>query len=169
MNISSLCEREVVSVPAGASVREAAVAMREHHVGALAITDPYQPARVIGIITDRDLVVGLLASGQPVEGQAIGGFCQTALAAVPATATLEDAVQAMRRAGVRRLLVTQPDGAITGLVSLDDLLDAVAGELDALAGTLRTGIAREKARARPRARAGGEAMAEALYITRDEP
>ena len=169
MNISRLCDREVVSVPAGASVREAAVAMREHHVGALAVTDPYQPGRVIGIITDRDLVIGLLASGQPVEGQAIGGLCQGELVAVPATASLDEAVRAMRRAGVRRLLVKQEDGSISGLVSLDDLLDAVSVELDALAGILRTGIAREDARTRPRVRAPGEAMAQALYVTRNEP
>ncbi|HEY0826237.1 MAG TPA: CBS domain-containing protein [Ramlibacter sp.] len=167
MNVSSLCDREVVSVPAGASVREAAVAMREHHVGALAVTDPYEPGRVIGIVTDRDLVVGLLASGRPVEGQAIGDLCQTELAAVPATASLDEAVQAMRRAGVRRLLVTQADGAITGLVSLDDLLEVVAGELGALAGTMRTGIDREDARTRPRGR--GEAMARTLYVARNEP
>jgi signal-transduction protein with cAMP-binding, CBS, and nucleotidyltransferase domain len=147
MNISTLCRRDVVSVPASASIRDAAAAMRDEHVGALAVTDPYQPGRVVGIVTDRDLVVELLAAGRPADGQAVGAVCQGTLAGVPAGASLQDAVLAMHRAGVRRLLVTGSDKQVIGLVSLDDLLQAVAGELAALAGTLRLGAQREAAQA----------------------
>lgn len=167
MNVSDLCERDIVTVPASASVRNAAMAMREHHVGALAVTDPYEPGRVIGVVTDRDLVVDLLAMGQPAEGQAIGAFCRTELAGVPGTASIGDAVRAMQRSGVRRLLVTGPDNAVTGLVSVDDLLDAIAGEIDALAGALRVGAGRERARS-TRKSPGGESPRN-LYITRNEP
>jgi CBS domain-containing protein len=167
MNVSDLSQRDIVTVPASASVREAAVAMREHHVGALAITDPYESGRIIGLVTDRDLVLDLLATGRPAEGEAIGGFCRTELAGVPGTASIGDAVRAMQRSGVRRLLVTGPGNAITGLVSVDDLLDAVAGEIDALADTLRAGAARESARG-PRPRPAGDPPRN-LYITRNEP
>lgn len=169
MNISSLCERDIVSVPASASVRQAAVAMRDQHVGALAVTDPYAPGRVIGIVTDRDLVLDLLASGRPVEGQAIGAICRTELAGVPAAASVHDAVQAMQRSGVRRLLVMGEDDAVIGLVSVDDLLEAVAGELDALAGTLRKGTLREGALVRGRAAREEGGLPRGLYITRNEP
>ena len=63
-----------------------------------------------------------------------------------ATATIPEAVQVMRRAGVRRLLVVDPGGSLLGLVSADDLFEAIAGELEALAGALRTGISRENSR-----------------------
>jgi CBS domain containing-hemolysin-like protein len=118
-------------------------------------------------VTDRDLVLDLLATGRAAEGQAIGGFCRTELAGVPGTASIGDAVHAMQRSGVRRLLVTGPGDSVTGLVSVDDLLDAVAGELGALAGTLRAGFARE----RRRTEAGGPAAdpPHSLYITRNEP
>lgn len=168
MNIANLCERDVVTVPASASVRQAAGVMRDQHVGALAVTDPYAPGRVIGIVTDRDLVLDLIAAGHPIEGCAIGTVCRTELAGVPATASLHEAVQAMQRSGVRRLLVTSEDDAVVGLVSIDDLVDAVAGEMDALAETLRTGVVREGSRERARARATSEAP-HALYITRNEP
>ena len=167
MNVSDLCERDIVTVPASASVREAAAAMREHHVGALAITDPYEAGRVIGLVTDRDLVLDLLATGRSPEGEPIGGFCRTELAGVPGTASIGDAVRAMQRSGVRRLLVTGPGGAVTGLVSVDDLLDAVAGEIDALAEALRVGAGRERARS-TRASPSG-APPRNLYITRNEP
>ena len=83
MNVASLCEREIVTVPASASVRDAAATMRDQHVGALAVTDPYAPDRVIGIVTDRDLVLDLLATGHPTEGISIGAVCRTELAGVP--------------------------------------------------------------------------------------
>lgn len=168
MDVGSLCERDIVTVLASASVREAAAIMRDQHVGALAVTDPYATGRVIGIVTDRDLVLDLLATGRPTEGVAVGALCRTDLAGVAASASIHDAVQAMQRSGVRRLLVMGEDDAVVGLVSIDDLLDSVAGELDALAGTLRTGIVREGSRARARARAESEAP-RALYITRNEP
>ena len=167
MNIADLCERDIVTVLASASVREAAAAMRDQHVGALAVTDPYQPERVIGIVTDRDLVLELLATGHPVEGQAIGSLCHTDLAGVSATAPLDEAVRAMQRSGVRRLLVMGDNDQVVGLVSMDDLVHAVAGELDALAGTLRTGVSREGSRRRARAAAGDAPRP--LYITRNEP
>ena len=51
----------------------------------------------------------------------------------------------MQQAGVRRLLVTGEHGELTGFVSADDLLEALAGELSGLAQSLRSGIAREGA------------------------
>jgi CBS domain-containing protein len=63
MNLASLCRRDIISVSAQASVHKAAELMRVHHVGALALTDPEDPAQVVGVVTDRDLVVNLLAQG----------------------------------------------------------------------------------------------------------
>lgn len=167
MNIGKLCEREVVTVPASATVRDAASLMRNEHVGALAVTDPYSPGKVIGIVTDRDLVIELLATGLPVDGQAIGAIAQGDLAGVPAEASVHQAVHAMQRSGVRRLLVMGEDNAVVGLLSIDDLLRLVAGELDALAATLRDGVLREGSRLR--ARAAGEPLPPPLYIVRNEP
>lgn len=149
MDISSLCQRDIVSVGANATIREAAEAMRRDHVGALVVTDPEVPGRAIGVVTDRDLVVDLLAQGLPVEGQMVGTLCSTTLIGVPSSATLQEAVQEMRRAGVRRLLVVRPGGSLAGLVSADDLFEAIAGELLALAGALRGGIAQETLRTTP--------------------
>lgn len=168
MNIASLCAREIVAIPASAPVRQAAALMRDEHVGALAVTDPYAPGRVIAVVTDRDLVVDLLAAGRPVDGQAIGSIAQGELAGVPAEASIHDAVQAMQRSGVRRLLVMGENHAVVGLVSMDDLVGAVAEELDALAATLRDGVLREGLRQRAKARAEGDPP-HPLYISRDEP
>lgn len=167
MTIASLCPREVVTVSAAASVREAAALMRDEHVGALAVTDPAAPGRVVGIVTDRDLVVDFLAAGHAGVYPPIGAIAEAGLAGVAADASLHHAMEAMRRSGVRRLLVMGPDNAVVGLVSMDDLVGVVAGELDALAATLRNGPVREGARQRARARPEGEPPL-ALYISRNE-
>lgn len=162
MNMQDLCQRELVSINADASVQDAARAMRENHVGALAVTDPYEPGRVIGMITDRDIVIGPIADGHSPAGQPVGAVCGTELASVPATATVPEALAAMRKAGVRRLLVGNDDGSIAGLVSMDDLLDAIAQEFEALAGALHSGIAREAARGQ------GPQQQQPLHMTRSD-
>lgn len=166
MNIASLCERNIVSVGGNASVREAAEAMRRGHVGALVVTDPEEPGRAIGMVTDRDLVVELLAKGRSPEGQFIGTLCSTKLIAVPGTATVQEAVRTMQKEGVRRLLVVEPGGTLLGVVSADDLFEAIAGELDALAKALREGISREGLRTAP---GPGYEVPPALYFSRNEP
>lgn len=159
MDITAFCSRDLVAVPASASVREAAAAMRDRHVGALAVTDPYQPDRVIGLLTDRDLVVDLLASGRAPDGVPVGEVCRADLAGIAATASLQEAVLAMHRSGTRRLLVMRGD-EVVGIVSYDDLLQAVARELDALSGTLRAGLRHEQARM------SGDSDAPALFVRR---
>jgi CBS domain-containing protein len=167
MDMSSLCQREIVSVRANASIREAAEAMRRHHVGALVVTDPEEPGRAIGVVTDRNLVVDLLAAGLPVEGQDIGTLCSTEIVGIAATATVQEAVEAMRSAGVRRLLVVRPGGSLVGLVSADDLFEAIAGELETLATALRSGISRESVRTKPGV--PGFGIPHAIYLPGHEP
>lgn len=173
MDISKLCRREIVSVSANASVREAAMAMRAHHVGSLIVTDPEEGGRAMGVITDRDLVINLLAPGAPVDGQTIGSLCSTQLVGIVATATVGDAVQAMRNAGVRRLLVVRSDGSLVGLVSSDDLFEAIAGEFEALTGALRSGLARENVRTMANGHSGhngnGGDFPRAIYLPGHEP
>src|SRR5688572_11461286 len=65
--------------------------------------------------------------------------------AVPSTATLREAVMSMEESGVRRLLVVDDDGGVVGLISADDLLEALSQEFESLARALRKGISREKA------------------------
>jgi CBS domain-containing protein len=150
MDIASLCRREIVTIDEHAPLRDAAAMMRSHHVGALVVTanDGEQP-RVVGIVTDRDLAIEVLARSLAGSDVKIGQLASRRLAAVPGRGSIGDAMAAMQRAGVRRLLVTEEDGQLTGFISSDDLFEALAGELSTLAGTLRAGIARESAERQP--------------------
>lgn len=144
MKIADICRRSPVTIPATASVREAARAMQAEHVGVLGLTDPFEPGRIVGVVTDRDLVLQVLAAERPVDGQAVAGACTTDLHGVSAQASLHEAVEAMQRHGVRRLLVVDADGrAVEGVISMDDVLGVLADELASLAATLKAGLARE--------------------------
>lgn len=109
IDIGTLCEREVVGIPARASVREAAALMCEEHVGSLVVVTGDDPPEVLGILTDRDLVLDVLGRDQPATPLRAGDLAKTPPVAVRASASLAEAVAAMDKAGVRRLLVVDDD------------------------------------------------------------
>lgn len=167
MNLSQLCQRDILTVNAEAPVRKAAEMMRVHHVGALALTDPEDATRVVGVVTDRDLVINLLAQDRSPQEQNVGAFSTPHLIRVPGTASVHEAVQAMTQHGVRRLFVTEADGRLMGLVSLDDLLVHLADELGGLAQALRIGIDLESSRTTPMFNPAE--MTGGMYLAQHEP
>lgn len=149
MNIASICQRDIVTVDADASLRDAANAMRERHVGALVVTDAAAPSRVAGVVTDRDLAIEVLARDLDAAGIRIGQLVRRSPVSVPGNGSLREAVAAMEKAGVRRLLVTGDDGRVIGFLSADDLIEAMAAEVAGLARALRSGLVRENAERLP--------------------
>jgi CBS domain-containing protein len=145
MDIANLCQRRIVTIEADATLREAAVLMRERHVGALVVTDSAAIPRVLGIVTDRDLAIEVLAREPDGSALQVGDIASRSPVAVAGKATVQEAVEAMERHGVRRLLVTDDHHGVIGFVSADDLVEAIAVELTGLAAALRSGIARESA------------------------
>jgi CBS domain-containing protein len=143
MDLATLCRREVVGISAKASLREAATLMCEQHVGSLVVVTEDAPPQVVGIVTDRDLALEALGRSQPAVDLCVGDLVQGRPIAVPSGAGLREAAASMESAGVRRLLVVDDDGGVVGIVSADDVLEALAEDLAALARALRKGIARE--------------------------
>lgn len=146
MSIARICQREFVTIDAGASVRDVAALMRAQHVGALVVTvEAAGRKQAVGVLTDRDLVTEILARDLDPADVKAGQLARHTLAAVPGTAGIAEAVAVMRETGVRCLLVTEPAGQVAGFVSADDLLEALAQELGGFAVALRGGRAREGA------------------------
>jgi len=146
MNIGSICTRRMIAVDSSSTLAQAAGLMREHHVGALIVTSQTAAGPcVTGIVTDRDLVIDVLARGLETAGIKIGDLASDKIASVPEEADMAGAMAVMQAHGVRRVLVTDADKRVTGIVSLDDLMDASAKELAGLAAVIRSGIEREVA------------------------
>lgn len=117
MNIASLCARDVVGILADASLHEAATRMCEEHVGALVVVTADEPPKVVGIVTDRDLALDVLGRAAPSAELRTGDVAKFPTVAVQGSASLQEAVAAMEKAAVRRLLVVDDDGGVIGLVS----------------------------------------------------
>lgn len=144
MNIGSICSRRLITINASDSIQQAALLMREHHVGSLVVTDATtQDVQVAGIVTDRDLAIDALARGADALDAPIIDFVHDEPLGAPDSTELTEAVEMMRNAGVRRLLVHDGTGKLVGLVSFDDLVPACVAPLVGLAGVLRQEIARE--------------------------
>jgi CBS domain-containing protein len=103
--------------------------MLRHHVGAVVVVEGGRP---VGILTDRDLALRLLAAGREAQTPV-----REVMSGDPVTARVDEQLDAvavrMRHHGVRRLPIVDDDGALVGLVSLDDLYVLFAGELSATA------------------------------------
>lgn len=146
MNIGDICTRDVVIADQASSLQQAAALMRQHHVGTLVVVaKSTDGAQAVGVVTDRDMVIEAIARGLDVSETEIGRLTDGRVAALPCGATIDDAVIAMKKQGVRRLLVSGEGGQLFGIVSLDDLLGALAQEMSEVAHAVRSGIERETA------------------------
>jgi CBS domain-containing protein len=103
--------------------------MERSGVGSLAVIDG---ARLLGIVTDRDLVRRALAAGVSPDSR-IDGVMTSPVVTIPFDADLRDAFPLFRTHGVRRLAVVQDDGQFAGMITIDDLLIDLAADLADLA------------------------------------
>jgi CBS domain-containing protein len=144
MNIGTICRRHLVTVDGADSLQRAAGLMREHHVGAVVVTSQGdQGAQVVGMLTDRDLAIEVLARGGDASRQMVSSLARGPLVSVREDESIATAVGRMQSAGVRRLLVHDAEGHLVGLASFDDLLPACIAPLAGLAEALRRGLERE--------------------------
>ena len=134
MPISEICNREVVIVQRHNTILEAAQLMRQHHVGDVVVVEERGGVRVpVGIVTDRDLVVEIMAPAIDQTVITVGDIMVTELATVKENAGLSETIEYMRAKGVRRVPVVDRGGGLVGILTLDDLLELLAEELLALA------------------------------------
>lgn len=130
MNVSELSNPFVVVAQRTTPLTDAARLMREHHVGSLVVVDESGKGRVpVGMLTDRDIVVEVVAGELDPRTLTAGEIMSSELATVRAGDSAESALRLMRRRGIRRVPVVSEAGTLTGIVTLDDLLEKVAEQL----------------------------------------
>jgi len=143
MKIGEICSRVVVFAARDMTLAEASKLMREHHVGCLVVLEESGRGRIpVGIVTDRDIVVEVLAVGLDYRTVKVGEIMSSELISAREDDGMLDALQLMRRRGVRRLPVIAASGELAGIVTIDDLLEIVAEQL----GDLVKAIASEQSR-----------------------
>jgi len=145
MAIGELCSRDVVFVERNETVAQAARIMRGEHLGSLVVADRASGApRPVGMITDRDIAVGVVALGLDPETLTVEAAMRGRLVTVREDEGLGRAISLMRSEGVRRLPVVDASGVVVGVVAADDLIDLFSEEMSGLAGMLSRGANRER-------------------------
>jgi CBS domain-containing protein len=133
MPIGEFCNREVVFALRANTIKEAASLMRQHHVGDLVVVEEGAVRKPVGIITDRDIVVSLVAQGLDPEVLTVGEVMGQDLITAPEQQGVFESIEQMRMRGIRRLPVVGKQGELIGIVAVDDLLALLAEEMGALA------------------------------------
>lgn len=142
--LASLCRNPVRVVTPETTIRAAAEMMREHHVGALVAVDGDAAAsRPIGIITDRDIVIAIVALDLDPNLFLIDDLLDRPLIVARADQDIRDGLKLMKAKGVRRLPLVDDTGVLSGIVTLDDLLGALARDMNQMSAVVEREISSE--------------------------
>lgn len=130
MNISDICTTDTISCNRDETVQGAALMMRKHHVGDLVVVDGADGEAIpAGIVTDRDIVVSVVALGLDPASLQVGDIMSDDLLTCREEDDVYQTIEHMRLRGIRRVPVVNANGALTGIVSVDDLLEFLAEEM----------------------------------------
>ena len=128
MKVRNIIQRPAAVIEIDATIADAAREMARQGVGTLVVLDHH---RLVGIVTDRDLVVRGLARSVPLDSR-IDSIMSMDVIAIEADSDVTEAVKAFAHHAVRRLPVVDGD-AVCGVLSIDDLAIATAQQLGELA------------------------------------
>ena len=155
MHIGDICTRSVVTCRRDASVLEVARLMRDRHVGDVIVVDEGEGRQTpVGIVTDRDLVVAVLAEGISAEGLRAGDLIVDEVVTAFESELVYDAIWHMRSQGIRRLPIVDAQCHLSGVLTADDVTRFLAEELSSVARIVPRQITKEEATRAPVGPAG---------------
>jgi len=133
MLLKEICTPDVVCCTPGTSVLAAARLMRQRHVGDLVVVeDPDGDQSPLGIVTDRDLVVEVLALERNPASVTVREVMRKPVVVAGCDEEASKAAERMKMHGVRRVPVMGNNRKLAGIISLDDLLVQLASDANAL-------------------------------------
>jgi len=137
--LGKICTKPVVTTSAQMTVDQAARAMRSKNVGALVVVNAGRP---VGMLTDRDIVVEVVARGMDPEEVRVGDVMVKKPVTIRQDLGIFDAARTFAKTGVRRLPVVTGSGALVGVITMDDVLMLLGNEMGHMAGALSAGLRR---------------------------
>ncbi len=135
MTLKTICNREVLIAQKNDTLVEAAKLMHEHHVGSIVVVEERNGINYpLGIITDRDIVIELIAKQVDINSITLGDVMYRDIILGKENDDVNETIKIMRQRGIRRLPVVADDsGALVGIVTMDDLIDLIAEQLKDIA------------------------------------
>ena len=114
-------------------------------MGDVVIVEEQEGERVpVGILSDRDVVVEVLAKEVPLEAVTVGDVMSDRLLTAQEDDEILETIKRMRTGGVRRVPVVDGAGALVGILALDDLIELISEQLTDLVGLLTTELRHER-------------------------
>jgi CBS domain-containing protein len=143
MRIGDIGTRDVIQCTRTTTALELARIMRSSHVGDVVVVDQPNGHKIpVGIVTDRDLAVEVMARERNPATVTAGELMGAELVTTAEENDIYEVVELMRFKGVRRVPVVDEQGGLSAIVTLDDLLNLIGGELTLLGRV----ISRERSR-----------------------
>jgi len=118
MTIDQFCQGRFPRVTPQHTVLDAAKTMRDEGASAVVVVEAGCP---VGILTNRDIVVRAVLEGRDLSTTLVSEVMSRKVLSARSNDRLDELIQKMRAAGVRRMPVVDSTGAVVGLVTLDDL------------------------------------------------
>lgn len=145
MTAGKYCNREVIITEPDTTIIEAAQLMRSYHVGTLVVVEKKgDESMPLGVVTDRDLVIEVLAQQVSPEGISVADIMSHDLVMVHENEGLLDTLEIMRVRGVRRVPVINDKGGLEGILSADDALGLINEATNHLIKLMRREVEREQ-------------------------
>jgi CBS domain-containing protein len=146
MSVSDICNTRVISADKDTSIPDVARLMREHRVGCVVVTEEIKKGTLlpVGVITDRDLVLEITAIEANPRHLTAGDIVIRSVITVRENDDIRETQQRMRTHGIRRVPVVDATGALTGILSADDMIGLIARELQELAQLIAIERKRER-------------------------
>lgn len=144
MKIGECCNRDVVIAEKRMEILDTARLMKKHHVGDLVVVEKRNgDTRPVGILTDRDLVVEVMAQEVPPNEVIAADVMSLEIATVREEEGVWETLERMRDLGVRRMPVVDKDGSLVGLITLDDLVELFTEAMDNMTRLIRSEVSKE--------------------------
>jgi CBS domain-containing protein len=141
MTIDALVRQPVHTLPPDATCTEAACLMRDENIGSVVVAEDDRP---LGIVTDRDLTIRVIADGRDPEKLQLREIMSREPIYLGADRSLDQVIAAMRDLAIRRVPIVDAEGLLSGIVSLDDILLRLSDQLGNLAAAVRAELSRER-------------------------
>lgn len=143
MKVIDLAVQIVTTIPSGTSLLDGAKKMRSRHVGSLVVID--NDGRPIGMLTDRDITIEVVALDRDVHGLTVDDVMSTPICTAEASESVVDALARMREQGFRRLPVIDKDGRLMGIVTASNIVEEITMMLDSIVRAVKSSKTRETA------------------------
>jgi CBS domain-containing protein len=121
MKCEEIMTKGPVCCMAGETAMAAAEIMKTNDIGSVPVVEDMESKRLMGIVTDRDMALEVVAAGKDPQSVTLGEFMKSGLVTCFTTDSVESAMKKMAEYQIRRLPVTDRDGCIVGIIAQADV------------------------------------------------